>query len=113
MTSKKRTTLDAIFASDKPEAAPISPQAVSPLKARAAAERRTGKKQPTVYLDEVVHEQLRKLGFEERRRMHSYLMEGLDRVFADRGLPSIKSLMPSYPYTLTPGNGYLSDDDAR
>jgi hypothetical protein len=71
-------------------------------------QRRNGKKQPTAYLDEVVHEQLRKVGFEERRKMHSYLMEGLDRVFADRGLPSIKSLVPSYPYTLVPGSGYLA-----
>jgi hypothetical protein len=39
-----------------------------------------------------VHEQLRKLAFEEDRKMHDYLVEGLDRVFADRGLPAVKNL---------------------
>jgi hypothetical protein len=101
MISKKRTTLDSIFASDKPETAPLPPQPSLPQKTRTAAGRRTGKKQPTAYLDEVVHEQLRKLGFEERRKMHSYLMEGLDHVFADRGLPAIKkpcAVIPVHAY---------------
>jgi hypothetical protein len=105
MSSKKRTTLDAIFTPPKTDATPPAPTP-APSKARTPAVRRTGKKQPTAYLDEPVYEQLRKLGFEERRKMHSYLMEGLDRVFADRGMPSIKSLVPSYPYALTPGGGY-------
>ena len=42
-------------------------------------------KQQTAYLPEPVYEQLRKLAFDERRRIHSYIMEGLDRVFHDRG----------------------------
>lgn len=40
----------------------------------------------TVYLPSSVHEQLRQLAFEERKKMHDYLVEGLDRVFKDRGL---------------------------
>lgn len=40
----------------------------------------------TVYLPPAVYEQLRHLAFEERRKMHDYLVEGLDRVFKDRGL---------------------------
>lgn len=46
----------------------------------------------TVYLPPPVHQQLRALGFEEERRMHSYLMEGLDLVFRKRGLKSIAEL---------------------
>ena len=40
----------------------------------------------TVYLPPAVYEQLRQLAFEERRKMHDYLVEGLDRVFKNRGL---------------------------
>ena len=32
-------------------------------------------------------------GFEERRKMHDYLMEGLDLVFEKRGLPAIAELL--------------------
>src|SRR5690348_14479211 len=46
----------------------------------------------SVYLSEPVHEQLRTLAFNERLKMHDYLMEGLDMVFRQRGLPSIAEL---------------------
>src|SRR6266545_4856423 len=49
-------------------------------------------KQHTAYLPLAIHEQLRKLAFEENRKMHDYLIEGLDRVFADRGLPAVKDI---------------------
>jgi len=35
---------------------------------------------------------LRELAFHEEKRMHNLLMEGLDRVFADRGTPSVEQL---------------------
>jgi hypothetical protein len=54
--------------------------------------RRPGVKQQTAYLPEPVYEQLRRLAFEERRKMHDYLLEGLDRVFHDRGLKSVAEL---------------------
>jgi hypothetical protein len=47
----------------------------------------------TVYLPPVVRDQLRSLAFEEDRKMHSYLMEGLDKVFQDRGLKTIDELL--------------------
>tara|TARA_B100000965_G_scaffold215949_2_gene180615 strand:- start:21187 stop:21447 length:261 start_codon:yes stop_codon:yes gene_type:complete len=50
-------------------------------------------KQQTVYLPLPVYEQLRTLAFEERRKMHDYLLEGLDRVFTDRGLPPVQALL--------------------
>ena len=56
--------------------------------------RRAHVKQQTVYLPLPVYEQLRRLAFEERSKMHSLLMEGLDRVFQDRGLTAIADLAP-------------------
>ena len=49
-------------------------------------------KQQTVYLPLPVYEQLRRLAFEERVKMHQLLMEGLDRVFQARGLPGLREL---------------------
>jgi hypothetical protein len=46
----------------------------------------------TVYLPAKVHDQLRSLAFEERKKMHDYLVEGLERVFKDRGLKSFAEL---------------------
>jgi hypothetical protein len=54
--------------------------------------RRPGLKQQTAYLPEPVYEQLRALAFEERRKMHDLLMEGLNMVFKQRGLRSIEDL---------------------
>ena len=48
---------------------------------------RAGGQQHTAYLPLSVHEQLRKLAFEEDRKIHDYLIEGLNRV-----LPTIKEL---------------------
>jgi len=59
---------------------------------RAGNRRRPGLKQQTAYLPEPVYEQLRALAFEERRKMHDLLMEGLDMVFKQRGLRSIENL---------------------
>jgi len=42
--------------------------------------------QQTVHLPPAVHDQLRELAFHERVKMHAILLEGLDRVFKDRGL---------------------------
>ena len=49
-------------------------------------------KKQSVYLGGPVYEQLRRLAFDERRKMHDYLIEGLDSVFRNRGLPSIAEL---------------------
>ncbi|MBZ5729374.1 MAG: hypothetical protein LAP87_30915 [Acidobacteriia bacterium] len=107
MSAKKRTSLDAVFAAEelpaasppkkdrgtsKPaEAAKAAVVDIQPQE-RAGGSRRPSVKQHTAYLPLAVHEQLRKLAFEENRKMHDYLVEGLDRVFADRGLPAVKDL---------------------
>lgn len=86
--SRKRTSLDAIL--DLPAAEPV-PAAVAPP-APGGASRRPEVKQQTVYLPLATYEQLRRLAFEERVKMHQLLMEGLDRVFQARGLPGIGEL---------------------
>jgi hypothetical protein len=87
--SKKRTSLDSIFAK-----APATPVAASLPPAEPTGRKRPGIKQQTAYLPDPVHEQLRRLAFEEKgTKMHDYLMEGLDLVFAKRGLPSIGELL--------------------
>ena len=106
MSAKKRTSLDALFAvEEQPALAPSQtregkgkPEAsAKPLpdvarQERAGEAKRPNVKQHTAYLPVPVHEQLRKLAFEENRKIHDYLVEGLDRVFADRGLPAVKDL---------------------
>ena len=87
---KKRTSLEAVL-----NHAAVAPDTVAPEDARAIrkpiGERRRVKQQ-TAYLPVPVYEQIRRLAFEENTKMHSLLMEGLDRVFKDRGLPSIAEL---------------------
>jgi hypothetical protein len=88
--SRKRTSLSAVLRTA--EDAPSTATATERPPSRAAGSRRPGLKQQTAYLPEPVYEQLRVLAFEERRKMHDLLMEGLDRVFKQRGLRSIGDL---------------------
>ena len=105
MANKKRTSLDALglnstVSSPKVEKeAPVAPQLSSntvrgkssALEAKKATEKPETAK-TTVYVPRSVFEQWRELAFTERKKMHDYLLEGLDRVFADRGLKSISEL---------------------
>ena len=106
MSAKKRTSLDAVFGTDPlPVIVPAKKHsekhgAGAPVETAEArkperggeSKRRPRVKQHTAYLPLVVHDQLRRLAFEENRKMHDYLLEGLDRVFADRGLPAVKDI---------------------
>jgi hypothetical protein len=107
MNAKKRTSLDAVFGTDEHPAIALSrasgekttaqrPAADGPAEdqppKRAGAPKRPNVKQHTAYLSLPGHEQLRKLAFEENCKIHDYFIEGLDRVFADRGLPALKDL---------------------
>jgi hypothetical protein len=87
--SRKRTSLEALLR-------PVEPPTPAPAPAVAittpAVARRRTVRQQTVYLPVAVHEHLRRLAFEERVKMHALLMEGLDRVFRDRGLPGLDEL---------------------
>ena len=106
MSAKKRTSLEAVFGTDeRPDVlhsrtrgkvvaqgpTEDGPAQDQPRK-RAGEPKRPNVKQHTAYLSLPGHEQLRKLAFEENRKIHDYFIEGLDRVFADRGLPALKDL---------------------
>jgi len=107
--AKKRTSLDSLFAGaeaaieeaqtgaleKEPQAfleAPEKAKTETPIKqpnaqqAAASVKSKSEIVKQTVYLPSAVHEQLRQLAFEERKKMHDYLVEGLDRVFKNRGL---------------------------
>jgi hypothetical protein len=89
--SRKRTSLEALLqpSAAPPAAAPAPQSAPGP---GGEGRGRRAVKQQTVYLPVPVYEQLRRLAFDERVKMHGLLMEGLDRVFRDRGLPSVQEL---------------------
>jgi hypothetical protein len=91
MATKKRTSLDAVLGLDAGERQDERFGGTEPSREQPRT-RRVGIKQQTAYLPHPVYEQLRKLAFEERRKMHDYILEGLDRVFRDRGLPAIAEL---------------------
>jgi hypothetical protein len=87
--SRKRTSLSAVLGTVQ-NVSSTAATAEPPL--HRGGGRRPGLKQQTAYLPEPVYEQLRALAFEERRKMHDLLMEGLDLVFKQRGLRSIEDL---------------------
>jgi hypothetical protein len=95
MAGKKRTSLDCILPvpasqSSLPSRTPVDAATAIPATLTRGASQR---KQLAVHLDHPVYQQLRTLAFEEETKMHPLLLEGLDRVFADRGLPSIAELL--------------------
>ena len=107
-TKKKRTGLDALGISAAVSSTDTGAAGGSPSKSRSSAKKNASpieksqekvktedtKKiiKSTVYSPESVYDQWRELAFTERKKMHDYLLEGLDRVFADRGLKSIAEL---------------------
>ena len=94
--SRKRTSLDAIVTRSVIETQAEEPPASTAARTPEVANR-PGFKQQTAYLPLAVHEQLRRLAFEERAKMHDYLLEGLDLVFRKRGLPAIEELKRQNP----------------
>ena len=94
--SRKRTSLDAIVTRSVIETQAEEPPAAAVVRTPEAGNR-PGFKQQTAYLPLAVHEQLRRLAFEERAKMHDYLLEGLDLVFRKRGLPGVEELKRKNP----------------
>ena len=89
--SKKRTSLDSIMTRAVDVREPAEQPA--PVPTVADTGNRPAVKQQTAYLKIPVYEQLRHLAFEERGKMHDYIIEGLDLVFRKRGLPGIDELV--------------------
>ena len=83
---KKRTSLDSVLPSPKAKADREVPSS------REQSPPRVTKNQ-TLYLKLPVHRQLRALAFEEDAKMHELVLEGLDLLFAKRGLPAISDLL--------------------
>ena len=46
----------------------------------------------SLYLPEGVYEALRKVAFDERKKIHDLVLEGVDGVLRRRGLPSVEAL---------------------
>lgn len=95
--TKKRTSLDTLFQRPPEAEPPPPPTAVAEVRGGAKVAEdptnRPGVKQQTAYLKDPIYEQLRRLAFEERQKMHDYLLEGLDLVFRKRGLPGVDELL--------------------
>jgi len=81
----KRTSLEALKLTPTTSQQEVSPS-LPPERRRPAV------RQQTVYLPIPVYEQLRRLAFEERAKMHDFLMQGLDMVFKAKGLKSVTEL---------------------
>ena len=92
--SKKRTSLDSIITRSFHETNAEEPPLPAAPKPKEEGNR-PGVRQQTAYLPIAIYEQLRRLAFEERSKMHDYLLEGLDLVFRKRGLPGVDELKRS------------------
>ena len=81
----KRTSLEALRLTPTSTQPEPSPHPITGGKRPAV-------RQQTVYLPIPVYEQLRRLAFEERAKMHDFLIQGLDLVFKEKGLKSVAEL---------------------
>jgi hypothetical protein len=97
--TKRRTTLDTLLPKPTPVRVAASkpaerhegrgqPPATSEPPPEAKQGRFPQLKQQTVYLSHPMHRQIRRLAFEEEKKMHDLWLEAIDMLFADRGLPS-------------------------
>jgi len=89
MTRKARRTLDAFALPEEPAVPDAAKQAASTTIVRKASKQ---KQQLPTYLPHAAYEQLRKLAFDERVSMNTLVLEGIDLLFAHRGLPSLSEL---------------------
>jgi hypothetical protein len=88
---KRKSLTVAAIAEEAGHLEPSPPITIASREERAGGQR-AHVKQLTLYLPHPVYRQLRELAFHEEKRMHSLLLEGLDRVFADRGARSIDQI---------------------
>jgi hypothetical protein len=86
----KRTSLESFVKDPDQEAPPVAPAAAPPPSNRR--EKVKGTHQLSVYAPLAGYEQLRQLAHDERKKMHDYLLLGLDLVFRQKGLPSMAEL---------------------
>ncbi len=99
VNKKKRTGLDALDLNTSASTVKkdVKSNISSETESRAAKNLPKPEKQKdiaktSVYVPRAVFEQWRELAFTENKKMHDYLVEGLERVFEDRGLKSFNEL---------------------
>lgn len=76
--AKRPSILDEVLTSPAP-ATPEAPAAQKPSKPRPDVQH------TSVYIPRQAYERLREIAFHERVKIHDLLMEGVDKVIADRG----------------------------
>lgn len=91
MVRKPRRTLSAALAREgegaehkaagtpAPESAPVAPGGPDTVRY-------------TAYLPKRVYRQLKELAYTHDRKMHDFVLEGIDLVFREHGVPSIREL---------------------
>lgn len=93
MVRKPRRTLSAALAREGEGAEPQKPQDKQPAPPQALpAAGAPETVRYTAYLPRPVYRQLKELAFTHDRKMHEFVLEGLDLVFREHGLRSIHDL---------------------
>jgi hypothetical protein len=85
MIGKRPSVVGALsLDSDRPSDPDVAaPDKAEPVKVKAKAD----VQHTSVYIPRAVYERLREIAFHERVKIHDLIMEGLDRVIAERGHP--------------------------
>lgn len=92
MVRKPRRTLSAALASKGEGGEPQETAAVTVTPQAAPAPGAPETVRYTAYLPRPVYRQLKELAFTHDRKMHEFVLEGLDLVFREHGLRSIHDL---------------------
>lgn len=99
MSQPRRANLKDIIAGAPPvvEEASLAPVVERP-RGPAPGTLKDRAHQLSLYLEPPVYDQLREIGFHERRKLHGLVLEALDMLFARRGVKSIGELTGSDEY---------------
>ncbi|MBK8177020.1 MAG: hypothetical protein IPK66_17700 [Rhodospirillales bacterium] len=94
MVKKPRRTLSAALAREGEGTEPQAPGGAAAATPEAAALAPSGLEtvRYTAYLPKPVYRQLKELAYTHDRKMHDFVLEGLDLVFQEHGLRSIHDL---------------------
>lgn len=92
-TRKPRRTLSAALAKEgEGETRPVQHHTAAAPEAAHAAPGGPETVRYTAYLPKPVYRQLKELAFTHDRKMHDFVLEGLDMVFREHGVRSIHDL---------------------
>lgn len=94
MVKKPRRTLSAALAREGEGTEPHAPGAAAVTPDVTPAPSGPETVRYTAYLPKPVYRQLKELAYTHDRKMHDFVLEGLDLVFKEHGLRSIKELTP-------------------